>query len=89
MSEVHSRPVVGVSQKSIFKRPCRFLATNAHKMAPRPHLGYPHIGPFVDGPLQPQSMRTPPVCSRPERERLAGHTFRSSVGGNARFIVLE
>ena len=31
----HARPFVGVSQKSIFKRPCQFLAINAHKMAPR------------------------------------------------------
>ena len=33
----HPRPFVGVSQKSIFNRPCQFLAINAHKMAPRPH----------------------------------------------------
>ena len=26
---------MGVSQKSIFKRPCQLLAINAHKMAPR------------------------------------------------------
>ena len=39
-------------------------------------------------PLQRQLMRTPPVFSRPERERLGGHTFLSSVGGNARFISL-
>ena len=32
---VHPRPFVGVSQKSIFKRPCQVLAINAHKMAPR------------------------------------------------------
>ena len=31
----HARPFVGVSQKSIFKRPCPFLAINAHKKAPR------------------------------------------------------
>jgi len=31
----HARPFVGVSQKSIFKRPCQFLAINAHTMAPR------------------------------------------------------
>ena len=31
----HARPFVGISQKSIFKRPCQFLAINAHKMAPR------------------------------------------------------
>ena len=31
----HPRPFVGVSQKSIFKRPCQVLAINAHKMAPR------------------------------------------------------
>ena len=33
--EPHPRPFVGVSQKSIFKRPCQVLAINAHKMAPR------------------------------------------------------
>ena len=32
----HARPFVGISQKSISKRPCQFLAINAHKMAPRP-----------------------------------------------------
>ena len=32
---VHPGPFVGVSQKSIFKRPCQFLALNAHQMAPR------------------------------------------------------
>jgi len=31
----HPRPFVGVSQKSIFKRPCQVLAINAHKMALR------------------------------------------------------
>ena len=31
----HARPFVGVLQKSIFKRPCQFLAINARKMAPR------------------------------------------------------
>ena len=31
----HPRPFVGVSQKSIFNRPCQVLAINAHKMAPR------------------------------------------------------
>ena len=31
---IHARLLVGVSQKSIFKRPCQFLAINAHKMAP-------------------------------------------------------
>ena len=31
--KVHARPFVGVSQKSIFKRPCQFLAINALKMA--------------------------------------------------------
>ena len=35
----HPRPFVGVSQKSIFKRPCRFLAMNTHKMAPRTSKG--------------------------------------------------
>ena len=34
---VHARLFVGVSQKSIFKRPCQFLAIDTHKMAPRPH----------------------------------------------------
>ena len=38
-SRVHPRPFVGVSQKSIFKRPCRFLAMNTHKMAPRTSKG--------------------------------------------------
>ena len=33
----HPRSFVGVSQKSIFKRPCQVLAINAHKMAPIPH----------------------------------------------------
>ena len=33
------RPFVGVSQKSIFKRPCQVLAINANKMAPRPPQG--------------------------------------------------
>ena len=32
---IHARPFVGVFEKSIFKRPCQFLAMNAHKMAPR------------------------------------------------------
>ena len=36
---VHPRPFVGVSQKSIFKRPCQVLAINAHKMVPRPPQG--------------------------------------------------
>ena len=31
---VHARPFVGVSQRSIFKRPCQFLMINADKMAP-------------------------------------------------------
>ena len=31
----HPRPFVGVSQKSLFKRPCQVLAINANKMAPR------------------------------------------------------
>jgi hypothetical protein len=31
----HPRPFVGVSQKSIFKRPYQVLAMNAYKMAPR------------------------------------------------------
>ena len=31
----HPRPFVGVSQKSIFDRPCQVLAINALKMAPR------------------------------------------------------
>jgi hypothetical protein len=35
----HPRPYVGVSQKSISKRPCRFLAINPHKMAPRTSQG--------------------------------------------------
>ena len=34
---IHPRSFVGVSQKSIFKRPCQVLAINAHKMAPKPH----------------------------------------------------
>ena len=32
---VHARPFVGVSHKSIFKRPCQLLAIDAHKMASR------------------------------------------------------
>ena len=36
---IHPRLFVGVSQKSIFNRPCQFLATNAHKMAPRTSKG--------------------------------------------------
>ena len=35
----HPRPFVVVSQKSIFKRPCRFLAMNTRKMAPRTSKG--------------------------------------------------
>ena len=32
---LYARPFVGVFQKSIYKRTCQLLATNAHKMAPR------------------------------------------------------
>jgi len=35
----HTRPFVGVSQKSIFKRLCQFLAIDALKMAPRTSKG--------------------------------------------------
>ena len=31
----HARPFVGVSHKSIFKRPCHFLGDECTKMAPR------------------------------------------------------
>ena len=48
-SRCHSRPVEGVSQKSIFNRPCQFLAINAHKMAPVTTLECPHEGPSVGG----------------------------------------
>jgi hypothetical protein len=54
----------GGIQKSIFKRPCHFLAINAHKMAPRTHqqhLGCPHEGPSVERPLL---IRTGPPCVR-------------------------
>ena len=54
---LHPRPFVGVSQKSIFKRPCQVLAMNTHKngsknglRAPRTGMGCPHIGPFVGVP---------------------------------------
>jgi len=46
------RPVLrkalrGGISKSIIQRPCQFLATNAHKMAPTTTLECPHEGPSV------------------------------------------
>ena len=34
-TKIPRKALRGVSQKSIFKRPCQFWAINAHKMAPR------------------------------------------------------
>ena len=34
-SQHHTRPLVGVFEKSFYKRPCQFWAINAHKMDPR------------------------------------------------------
>jgi hypothetical protein len=56
----HARPFVQVSQKSIFKSPCQFLAKDALEMAPRPPQGLqerpwdtPTKGPLWYGPLAP------------------------------------